>query len=92
MSSPTSLRIPDDLKSRYTELAKLTKRTPHWLMIEALKDYAIRQEKRMAFIREAIASEKEYKETGLHITLDECLTWIDSLGTENEKDVPKCHR
>lgn len=92
MSSPTSLRIPDDLKNRYTELAKLTKRTPHWLMIEALKDYAIRQEKRMAFIREAIASEKEYKETGLHITLDECLTWIDSLGTENEKDVPKCHK
>lgn len=34
---------------------------------------------------------EEYKATGLHITLDEGLACIDSLGTENEKDVPKCH-
>lgn len=92
MLSPTSLRIPPELKERYAQLAESTRRTSHWLMLEALNDYITRKEKKMAFVREAIQSEKDYRETGLHITGEECIEWLESCGTANEKDVPKCHK
>lgn len=92
MTTPTSLRIPDELKNRYAELAASTQRTPHWLMLKALNEFIDRQEKRMAFIREGIESEKEYRRTGMHITLDECIDWLDSWGTDHEKATPACHK
>ena len=49
-------------------------------------------ELRKKFIAEAKESEAEYRKNGLHITLDECLDWLDSLGTDHEKPVPQVHR
>lgn len=46
---------------------------------------------RMNFINVAIASAKEFKETGLHITLDELDAWTESWGTDNELTFPICH-
>lgn len=92
MLSPTSLRIPPELKERYAQLAESTRRSSHWLMLDALTDYVARKEKKLAFVREAIQAEKHYRETGLHITAEECIDWLDSCGTEEEKDVPKCHK
>ena len=47
-------------------------------------------ELRKKFIAEA--KEAEYRKNGLHVTLDECLDWLDPLGTDHEKPVHQVHR
>lgn len=49
-------------------------------------------ELREKFIDEAKESEAEYRKNGLHISLNECLDWMDSWGTDHEKPVPQVHR
>ena len=46
---------------------------------------------RMNFINAAIEADKEFKETGLHVTLDELNIWMESWGTDNELPFPICH-
>ena len=54
---------------------------------------AISAEKRerLALIEEAIRSEEHYKQTGLHITWEECKAWLRTWGTPDEKEAPECH-
>ena len=47
-------------------------------------------ELRKKFIAEA--KEAEYRKNGLLVTLDECLDWLDPLGTDHEKPVHQVHR
>lgn len=49
-------------------------------------------EQRKKFIDEAKESEAEYRKSGLHISLNECLDWMESWGTDHEKPVPQVHR
>ena len=64
-------------RSRIESLASVKKRTPHYLMKEAILDYVKKEEARQNFIAAAQSSFGHYKETGLHITLDEFSTWVD---------------
>lgn len=49
-------------------------------------------ELRKKFIDEAKESEAEYRKSHLHISLNECLDWMESWGTDHEKPVPQVHR
>ena len=40
---------------------------------------------------EALASWAEYQETGLHLTGEEVVHWLDSWGTAGESECPPCH-
>ena len=51
-----------------------------------------REEKREAFRQGAINAWNEYQETGLHVTGDEVIAWLDTWGEENEKAAPVCHK
>ena len=87
----TSLKINDALKSRIHHLATQRRRSPHWLMLEAIQEYVEREEARESFKQEALASWKAYKETGLHLTGQEVRAWLRTWGTDDEKAVPECH-
>jgi len=87
----TSLKIDDKLKERVQHLASLRRRSPHWIMLEAIRQYVEREEAREGFKQAALASWAAYKETGLHLTGLEVRTWLNTWGTEDEKAVPKCH-
>ena len=45
-----------------------------------------------AFRQDAINAWNEYQETGLHVTGDEVIAWLDTWGEENEKAAPICHK
>ncbi|HEV7250228.1 MAG TPA: CopG family ribbon-helix-helix protein [Shinella sp.] len=87
----TSLKIDDGLKSRVQQLASQRRRSPHWIMLEAIQQYVEREEAREDFKQEALASWAAYRETGRHLTGAEARTWLNSWGTEDEKAVPECH-
>jgi predicted transcriptional regulator len=87
----TSVKIDDELKRRIQDLADARRRSPHWIMQEAIRDYVEREENRESFKREALDSWSTYQETGLHVTGQEAREWLNRWGTDKEAGIPKCH-
>ena len=87
----TSVNLDDNLKNRIQHLADLRHRSAHWIMQEAIRDYVEREEAKENFKQEALASWKAYQETGRHLTGQEVSDWLKNWGTNNEKEIPRCH-
>lgn len=88
----TTIKFDVETKERVKRLAQARHRSTHWMVIEAVKQYVDREEKRQNLQREALSAWKEYQETGLHVTGDEVVSWLETWGDENEKAVPICHK
>lgn len=86
-----SVKLDDDLKKRVQHLADVRKRTPHWVMREAISDYLAREELKEQFKQEALASWESYKETGQHLTGEEVRNWLQAWGADNKTNIPPCH-
>ena len=88
----TSLKIDEALKGRVQHLASQLRRSPHWIMLEAIRQYVEREEAREDFRQEALASWSAYQETGRHLTGQEVRAWLNTWGTDDEKAMPDCHK
>ena len=86
-----TIKLDDADRKRIAALATAKKRTPHYLMKEAILEYVKKEEARQNFIAAAETSFEHYKETGLHITLDEFSQWVDKVQEAPEVPVPACH-
>ena len=86
-----SIKIDDDLKRRIQNLADARHRSAHWIMREAIRDYVEREEAREGFKQDALASWTAYKESGRHLTGQEVRNWLNTWGTDEEKEIPPCH-
>ena len=87
----TSIKLDDEMKSRIKHLAAIRNRSAHWIMREAIRDYVEREEARESFKQEALASWVAYQETGRHLTSEETGDWLDTWGTDEETEIPRCH-
>lgn len=87
----TSLKIDDTLKGRVQQLASQRRRSPHWIMLEAIQQYVEREEKREAFKQDALCAWEAYQRTGLHLTLEEADAWLAKLEAGEDAELPKCH-
>lgn len=58
---------------------------------QALREYVEREEKKMQFQQEAIAAWQDFQQDGLHLTDDEVMAWLETWGTKQETEIPKCH-
>ncbi len=90
-SASVTIKLDDADRNRIASLASAKKRTPHYLMKEAILDYVKKEEARQNFIAAAESSFEHYKETGLHISLDEFNTWVDQVQLNPDEPVPACH-
>lgn len=90
-SSTTSLKLDTNTKKRVQRLAVARRRSPHWLMCEAVAQYVEREEKREQFRRDALAAWSRYQTTGLHATADEADAWLAKLEAGKKSAPPKCH-
>jgi predicted transcriptional regulator len=79
------------MKDRVQRVADSMRRTPHWVMMEAVEKYITDAERREAWQRESLEALKELDETGLHVTGEEVIVWLESWGTDGEKPAPECH-
>ena len=92
VSAPTvGVKIDPLMKQRLQRLAKARHRTPHWVMREAIEQYVTREEKRETLHQDVLQAWQEYEETGLHVTGDETIAWLETWGAEAEKKAPQCH-
>jgi predicted transcriptional regulator len=89
---PIAIKIDNDTRERIKRLAEARHRTSHWMMREAIRQYVEREEKREAFRKDALNAWQEYRETGLHVTGDEVMAWLETWGEENETAAPVCHK
>jgi len=86
-----TVKLDPSARNRIAALAAMKKRTPHFLMKEAILEYIQREETRQNFIQAAEESYVHYKETGLHVTFDEFSAWVDEVQNDPGKPVSACH-
>ena len=86
-----TIKLDDADRDRIASLATAKKRTPHYLMKEAILEYVKKEEARQNFIAAAESSFEHYKETGLHITLDEFSHWVDEVQEIPVAPATACH-
>lgn len=90
-TSTTSLKIDSQLKARIQQLAASRRRSPHWVMREAVEQYVEREEKRERLRQDALAAWDHYQSTGLHATAAEADAWLARLESGKKAKAPKCH-
>lgn len=90
--SATSIKLDSAMKERVHRLAAARRRSPHWVMREAVEQYVEREEKREQFRQDALAGWANYQATGLHVTAEEADAWLAKLEAGKKAVVPKCHR
>jgi len=89
--STTSLKLEAAMKERVQRLAAVRRRSPHWIMREAVEQYVEREEKREQLRQDALAAWAEYQSTGLHVTAREADAWLAKLEAGKRAVAPKCH-
>jgi len=96
MASPseqtTSVKLDPELRGRVQKLADARRRTPHWIMREAIAEYVTREEQREKFRADAEAAWEEYQATGLHLTAEDADAWLDRLEAGEQVAPPPWHR
>jgi predicted transcriptional regulator len=90
-ASTTSLKLDPKTKERVQRLASVRRRTPHWILREAVEQYVEREEKRERLREDALAAWNHYQETGLHVTGSEADAWLAKLEAGKRATPPKCH-
>ncbi len=90
-SSTTSLKLDTNIKKRIQRLASVCRRSPHWVMREAIQQYVDREERREQFRQDALAAWTHYQTTGLHASAEEADAWLGKLEVGKKTKPPKCH-
>lgn len=86
-----TVNLSTEWEGRLEKVAEAEHRSAHAIMVEVIEGYITQAEKRAKWRAEIEAARTEYKETGLHVTLDEAAAWMDSWGTDHEQEPPACH-
>lgn len=88
---PSSVKLSQDLRERLKNLANSRKQSAHAVMLEAIESYVDREEKREALRQEAKSAHDHFMLTGLHLTGDEVIGWMDKIIQGEKADMPPCH-
>jgi predicted transcriptional regulator len=88
---PMPLRLDEEWQERARAVAEAKQRALHWVLVEAVKEYVIREEKRESFKQEAHARWEHYQQTGLHVTGEEGKAWMQKLIAGELAESPECH-
>jgi predicted transcriptional regulator len=87
----TSIKIPQNLRSRLQKLANTRELSLHSLMLQAIESYVNREEKREALRQAGIRAHEDYMSTGLHLTNGEVKDWLSDLAAGKSARPPECH-
>jgi predicted transcriptional regulator len=87
---PMAIKLPQQDRDRLQQLGVTKKRSAHWLAKEAITQYLDREEATEQFKQESVERWEEYCRTGKSVPHDAVMRWLDSWGTENELEAPKC--
>ena len=87
-----TVKLENSARDRLKSLALAKKRTPHYIMREAIQKYLEEEESEQRFIKAAEKSWGDYEKTGQHITLEEARAWAKKLRKNPKAAIPACHK
>jgi predicted transcriptional regulator len=83
-----AVKLDTSIRQRLQALGHAKRRSPHWLMVEAIRLYVDREEeleREKAITRERLA---HYDATGEYVAGDDVDAWLRSIGASHEKSPP----
>ena len=89
MSTTTTLKIPEKLKSRIARLARETRRSAHSIMIVALEREVAREERMREFVREALESDAAIENGAEVYRAKDVHAWLERLARNPKAMRPK---
>ena len=92
MAASKSVKLGARLVERVERLAAARDRSPHWIMKHAIEEFVEREETEEAFRQRADRALEHYRRTGLHLTNDEVVHWMDKIIAGENPPLPKPHR
>lgn len=83
-----AVKLDPAIRERLRALGEARRRSPHWLMVEAIRLYLEREEeieRARAETRERLA---RYDATGEYIADEDVEAWLETWGTRGERQPP----
>ena len=82
-----TVKLENDTKEKLQHLSKVKSRSTHWLMKKAIDDYVDKEEERENLRQESLARWEE-AEFGKVVDHNKVVDWLDSWGSDKEKERP----
>lgn len=89
MTSPTTLKLPDELRARLIEQAQAQGLTPHAYMVEALKEKADRADRRREYLETGAARLAGYDRTGIAYAMEDVERYILGIAAGKKPARPR---
>lgn len=89
MASPTTLKLPEDLKARIGALAEAAGKTPHAYMVEALQQTADRAERRSEYLAAGDRAIAAYERTGIAYAMEDVERYVLGIAAGKKPARPK---
>ena len=89
-TSPTTLKVPEDLRTRLASQAEAEGKTPHAYMLEALREKADRADRRGEYLAAGANALREYERTGIAYAMEDVERYILGVaaGTKPRRPSP----
>lgn len=88
-STTMGVKLDEQTRERLKRLGELKRRTPHWIMREAILTYLDREEQKEQEKQEDFERWRRYKSTGRHASHETVEAWLETWGTEEETECPR---
>lgn len=83
-----AVKLDTTTYDRLKALSKIRKRSPHWLMKEAIQQFLDREEEAEKIRQDTLERWKRYEATGETINHDVVDAWLETWGTDQEGTCP----
>jgi predicted transcriptional regulator len=87
-----AVKLDPEMKERLLRLAAAKRRSPHWIMKEALREYTEKEELAENLRQETLKRWEVYKITGKSVDNEAVMAWLDTWGNEHETKSPACEK
>lgn len=91
-TQPMAVKLDPEMKERLLRLAAAKRRSPHWIMKEALREYTEKEELAENLRQETLKRWELYKITGKSVDNEAVMAWLDTWGSEHETESLACEK
>ena len=88
VTHPMAVKLEPEMKERLLRLAAAKRRSPHWIMKEALKEYTEKEEREENLRQETLKRWETYKVSEKSVDNETVMAWLDTWGSEHETRRP----
>jgi predicted transcriptional regulator len=89
MASPTTLKVPDELRARLAAQAEAEGKSAHAYMLEALKEKADRADRRREYLAAGATALREYERSGIAYAMEDVERYILGIAAGRKPSRPK---